>query len=80
MAEARFIKTVTFGGYEKEAVIKRMEFLNTQVHDLRNELRETKLLLEAYKKDQIRRRHWNQCSQRSAPSSHRYRYRTTPST
>ncbi|WP_028521484.1 hypothetical protein [Ruminococcus flavefaciens] len=50
MAEARFIKTVTFGGYEKEAVIKRMEFLNTQVHDLRNELRETKLLLEAYRK------------------------------
>jgi hypothetical protein len=50
MAEARFIKTVTFGGYEKEAVIKRLEFLNTQVHDLRNELRETKLLLDAYKK------------------------------
>ena len=50
MAEPRFIKTVTFGGYEKEAVIRRMEFLNTQVHDLRNELRETKLLLEAYKK------------------------------
>lgn len=50
MAEARFIKTVTFGGYEKESVVKRMEFLNTQVHDLRNELRESKLLLEAYKK------------------------------
>lgn len=50
MAEQRFIKTVTFGGYDKEAVVKRMEFLNTQVHDLRNELRETKLLMEAYKK------------------------------
>ena len=50
MAEPRFIKTVTFGGYEKEGVIKRFEFLNTQVHDLRNELRETKLVLEAYKK------------------------------
>lgn len=50
MAEPRFIKTVTFGGYEKEAVIRRMEYLNEQVHDLRNELRETKLILEAYKK------------------------------
>jgi len=50
MAETRFIKTVTFGGYEKESVIRRMEYLNEQVHDLRNELRETKLLLEAYKK------------------------------
>lgn len=50
MAEPRFIKTVTFGGYEKESVIRRMEYLNEQVHDLRNELRETKLLLEAYKK------------------------------
>ncbi len=50
MAEPRFIKTVTFGGYDKESVVRRMEFLNTQIHDLRNELRETKLLLEAYKK------------------------------
>jgi predicted nucleic acid-binding Zn-ribbon protein len=50
MAEQRFIKTVTFGGYEKEAVVRRMEYLNEQVHDLRNELRETKLVLEAYKK------------------------------
>ena len=50
MAEARFIKTVAFGGYDKAGVIRRMEYLNTQVHDLRNELRETKLLLEAYKK------------------------------
>ncbi|MBP5577905.1 MAG: plectin [Ruminococcus sp.] len=50
MAEPRFIKTVTFGGYEKEAVVRRIESLNEQVHDLRNELRETKLLHEAYKK------------------------------
>jgi predicted nucleic acid-binding Zn-ribbon protein len=50
MAEPRFIKTVAFGGYEKEGVIKRIEFLNSQVHDLRNELRETKLVLESYKK------------------------------
>ncbi|MBP5581722.1 MAG: plectin, partial [Ruminococcus sp.] len=31
-------------------VVRRMEYLNEQVHDLRNELRETKLVLEAYKK------------------------------
>lgn len=50
MAESRFIKTVTFGGYDKEAVVNRIESLNTQVHDLRNELKESKQLLEAYKK------------------------------
>ena len=50
MAEARFIKTVAFGGYEKSEVIRRLEYLNTQVYDLKNELRETKLLLDAYKK------------------------------
>ena len=50
MAEARFIKTVTFGGYDKSEVIRRLEYLNSQVYDLRNELRETKLLLDAYKK------------------------------
>jgi myosin heavy subunit len=50
MAEARFIKTVTFGGYDKAEVIRRLEYLNNQVFDLKNELRETKLLMEAYKK------------------------------
>lgn len=50
MAEARFIKTVAFGGYEKSEVIRRLEYLNSQVFDLKNELRETKLLLDAYKK------------------------------
>jgi len=50
MAEARFIKTVAFGGYEKSEVIRRLEYLNNQVYDLKNELRETKLLLDAYKK------------------------------
>lgn len=50
MAESRFIKTVTFGGYDKESVVKRIEDLNAQMHDLRNELRETKALMEAYKK------------------------------
>jgi hypothetical protein len=50
MAEARFIKTVAFGGYEKSEVIRRLEHLNSQVFDLKNELRETKLLLDAFRK------------------------------
>ncbi|MBE6872376.1 MAG: plectin [Ruminococcus albus] len=50
MAETRFIKTVEFGGYDRNEVIKRLEFLNGQVFDLRNELRETKLIMEEYKK------------------------------
>ena len=50
MADTRFIKTVEFGGYDRNDVIKRLEFLNTQLYDLKNELRETKLLMEEYKK------------------------------
>ncbi|EGC03499.1 hypothetical protein [Ruminococcus albus] len=50
MAETRFIKTVEFGGYDRNEVIKRLEFLNGQVFDLKNELRETKLIMEEYKK------------------------------
>ena len=50
MAETRFIKTVEFGGYDRNEVIKRLEFLNSQVFDLKNELRETKLMMEEYKK------------------------------
>ena len=50
MAETRFIKTVEFGGYDRNDVIKRLEFLNSQVFDLKNELRETKLIMEEYKK------------------------------
>lgn len=50
MADTRFIKTVEFGGYDRNDVIKRFEFLNSQLYDLKNELRETKLLIEEYKK------------------------------
>lgn len=50
MAETRFIKTVEYGGYDRADVLKRFEFLNSQVYELRNELRETKLLIEEYKK------------------------------
>lgn len=45
MAETRFIKTVTFGGYDKNDVDKKLEYLYGQVYDLKNELRETKLML-----------------------------------
>jgi len=50
MAESRFIKTVAFGGYDRNDVIRRIEYLNTQIFNQKNELRETKLLLEGYKK------------------------------
>ena len=44
MAESRFIRTVTFGGYDKGDVDKRLEYLYSQVYDLKNELRATKLI------------------------------------
>ncbi len=50
MADSRFITTVTFGGYDKEEVDARLETLYSQVFDLKNELREIKLLMEEYKK------------------------------
>ena len=50
MAETRFIKTVTFGGYDKTEVDKRLEYLYNKIYELKNELRETKLTLEEYKK------------------------------
>lgn len=49
MAETRFIKTVTFGGYDKGDVDKKLEYLYSQVYDLKNELRETKLMLNKFK-------------------------------
>ncbi|MBQ5310826.1 MAG: plectin, partial [Oscillospiraceae bacterium] len=50
MNESRFIRTVTFGGYDKTDVDKKLESLYTQIFDLKNELRETKLLIEEFKK------------------------------
>ncbi len=50
MAESHFIKTVTFGGFDKNEVIRRLEYLNTQMFSTQNELRENKLLIEGYKK------------------------------
>jgi chromosome segregation ATPase len=49
MAETRFIKTVTFGGYDKTDVDKRLEYLYSQLYEMKNELREAKLALEKFK-------------------------------
>ena len=51
MAEIKFIRTVSFGGYDKIDVLQRFELLNSTICDLKSELRTTKLLLEGYKKD-----------------------------
>lgn len=50
MPETRFMQTVLFGGYDRSAVEKRFERMYFQISDLKNELRETKLLLAEYKK------------------------------
>ena len=50
MSETRFMQTVLFGGYERSAVEDRFESLSTQLFTLKNELRETKLLLAELKK------------------------------
>lgn len=48
MAETKFIKASAFGGYDRADVDKRLDFLYNMVYDLKNELRETKLLLRHY--------------------------------
>ena len=49
MDETRFIKTVAFGGFDKTDVLNHLENLNSQVYDLKNELRDAKYLLDAYR-------------------------------
>lgn len=51
MAETRFIKAAAFGGYDKADVDKRLESLYSLAYELKNELRETKMLLEKYQED-----------------------------
>ncbi|MCM1133645.1 MAG: DivIVA domain-containing protein [Ruminococcus flavefaciens] len=48
MAETKFIRATAFGGYNKADVDKRLDFLYNMVYDLKNELRESKLLLKKY--------------------------------
>ena len=49
MAGSRFIRTVTYGGYDKSDVIRRLDSLYEEIFGLQNELRETKLLLDGSK-------------------------------
>ena len=49
MDDTRFIKTVAFGGFDKNDVLNHLENLNNQVYSLKNELRDAKYLLEAYR-------------------------------
>ena len=49
MDDTRYIKTVAFGGFDKTDVLNHLEHLNSQVYDLKNELRDAKYLLEAYR-------------------------------
>lgn len=49
MAETGFLKTVTFGGYDKNDVEKHISSLYSRIFELENELRDTKLSLEQYK-------------------------------
>lgn len=48
MAESKFIKAVAFGGYDTSDVDKRLEALYDLVYNLKNELRETKLIIKKY--------------------------------
>lgn len=48
MADSRFIKLTAFGGYDKTDVDKRLETLYDLVYNLKNEVRETKLLLKKF--------------------------------
>ena len=49
MNDSNFIRTVTFGGFDKTDVLKQIEALNAQNNSLKNELRDTKYLLNALK-------------------------------
>ncbi|MBQ8941167.1 MAG: plectin [Firmicutes bacterium] len=49
MEETRFMRTVTYGGYSKDDVLKRFASLNLRISELTNQLNETKAQLAAYK-------------------------------
>lgn len=49
MADTTFLKTVTFGGYDKQDVEERFKALCSQISELKCELREAKLSLVKYK-------------------------------
>ena len=47
MEGAGFLKTVSFGGFDKKDVLQYVDKLNTQIYTLENELKDTKALLES---------------------------------
>jgi len=49
MSEIIFLKTATFGGYDKKDVDEHLKTLYSQIYELKNELSETKSALEKYK-------------------------------
>lgn len=49
MNDSNFMRTVTFGGFDKADVLEQLEAMNTQNNSLKNELRDTKYLLNALK-------------------------------
>ncbi|MCR5121060.1 MAG: plectin [Ruminococcus sp.] len=50
MAESRFIRTVTYGGFDRNDVNKRLEYLYGQLYELKNELREAKRIADEFRK------------------------------
>ncbi|MBR5091421.1 MAG: hypothetical protein IK093_18510 [Ruminiclostridium sp.] len=46
MAETQFIRTVVFGGYDKNDVDKKLDYVYNLFFDNKNKLRETKLILD----------------------------------
>ncbi|MBR1737798.1 MAG: hypothetical protein IJ736_12405 [Firmicutes bacterium] len=50
MAESIFLKTVLYGGYDKDDVIKKINELNLQLSEAKNKLSEMQLQLEVCKK------------------------------
>lgn len=50
MAESRFIRTVTYGGFDRNDVNKRLEYLYSQLYELKNELREAKIAADEFRK------------------------------
>ncbi len=49
MPETKFMKTVTYGGYDKDDVLKQIASYNLRVSELKNQLDEAKAQLNVYK-------------------------------
>ena len=49
MAETKFMKTVTYGGYDKDDVLKQFAAYNLRISELKNQLEESRAQLNVYK-------------------------------